>query len=1101
MRAFLAAFFAGLCLLGAQADAAPCPPPPDAQPFDVAVQGASGQPLPLVWSDPWPAAHDCGGGTWLILAMPERVRFSGEGFFALAPGERAPFDIGFAPQSLRVVIPLHIATEGSFDILPYHIGTFALDWALVHVPVTDGVAGEAQIHAGPGLAVDIRPGPPEIVVQDPFDTATPQEVILSNAGEHRIEIYDHHYRVLDVESGALVHAGEGCRPTFSPSSRFMHVFTDTPCTRSPEAGDMHTDLLLVDLWTATSVQLTDPGVWSVRGSVISSVNWSPGDGFLMLAFHGDGALGVHQTLRDRPLVIGQAGDYCHRCNADLMGKAVIEPENAIIASAGTGPRLTRSSLLFTQGLAFASHEPWEDPDATPHPALLPHRLLPPPYDRGMATAPEWWRDTALFDLLGTTRASFADGLRFGWIGGRDLPPVDLVAHAVQPTATRRAAASADENLAARGGEAIQRSASVARSTRLQRRVQALGLTLRSAPTIPHARLQIGDHAPDAPDSEVLGGFRVTLDIGATLRRHGLASAETAAAVDALWLEVLEEHDLCTAFMPVSQAELWMLRRPGESTALLRYACGDPDGGTVGALIRIDLDNHGATWRSLAMSGSDWEAEEDHFYVWDGHPDWTSPHAELRLFALSGSLVAVASRDRRISLLDLRSSTPVVAIAESALRDLPDLVALTEDGAHLFEAGPDGRFNLYARESGAIVLSGFYLDDEIVAFDNALNFDATPEGARYVQLRFPGARHLYGLDQLDAAYRAEGVVTSILSGAPLPAPPTPSLPPRLFDLAIEGVTLRASVEADGDLAEVTLYRDGIAVARQALSGNRAAITLALPPLPETRGFALQARDAQGLTSRAAVIPWQATGPARGRLFALAVGTDIHDDPAISELGFATADASGLITALSEGASDYYAETRTWPPIQDSASLATELPAALAALTAEMTPDDTLFLHLAGHGFVDADGSLRLADRATRLDDLAGTALAFDQVVALLADVPGRVVIFLDVCHSGAAGAGTNDDAVAALLAEGRAVAVLAASKGRQFSLESAGLGGGAFTSAVIRALTDPAADLDGNGTLELAELYAAVKSDVVLTTDGEQTPWIARSGFVGEVPLF
>jgi uncharacterized caspase-like protein len=168
---------------------------------------------------------------------------------------------------------------------------------------------------------------------------------------------------------------------------------------------------------------------------------------------------------------------------------------------------------------------------------------------------------------------------------------------------------------------------------------------------------------------------------------------------------------------------------------------------------------------------------------------------------------------------------------------------------------------------------------------------------------------------------------------------------------------------------------------------------------------------------------------------------------------------------------------------------------------MAAEDTLMLLIAGHGFVDAAGALRLADRSTRLDDLAGSALAFDDLAGMLAALPGRVVVFLDACHSGAAGAGTNDDAVAALLAEGRAVAVVAASKGRQPSFEAPGFGGGAFTAALIRALTGPGGDLDGNGTVELSELYSRVKREVVLATEGEQTPWIARSGFVGEVPLF
>jgi hypothetical protein len=55
--------------------------------------------------------------------------------------------------------------------------------------------------------------------------------------------------------------------------------------------------------------------------------------------------------------------------------------------------------------------------------------------------------------------------------------------------------------------------------------------------------------------------------------------------------------------------------------------------------------------------------------------------------------------------------------------------------------------------------------------------------------------------------------------------------------------------------------------------------------------------------------------------------------------------------------------------------------------------------------------------------------------------------------------------------------------------------------VLDALTSADTDTDGNGTVELAELFAAAKREVVAATDGRQTPWLARSRFVGEVPLF
>ena len=78
---------------------------------------------------------------------------------------------------------------------------------------------------------------------------------------------------------------------------------------------------------------------------------------------------------------------------------------------------------------------------------------------------------------------------------------------------------------------------------------------------------------------------------------------------------------------------------------------------------------------------------------------------------------------------------------------------------------------------------------------------------------------------------------------------------------------------------------------------------------------------------------------------------------------------------------------------------------------------------------------------------------------------------------------------------------AASKGRQDSGETE-LGGN-FTVSIIRALTlnRQKTDSNNNGAIELAELYGAIKRDVVVATKGAQTPWIARNQMVGEIPLF
>ena len=80
-------------------------------------------------------------------------------------------------------------------------------------------------------------------------------------------------------------------------------------------------------------------------------------------------------------------------------------------------------------------------------------------------------------------------------------------------------------------------------------------------------------------------------------------------------------------------------------------------------------------------------------------------------------------------------------------------------------------------------------------------------------------------------------------------------------------------------------------------------------------------------------------------------------------------------------------------------------------------------------------------------------------------------------------------------------MIAAAKGRQFSYEENNAG--RFTTALVRAITTNRnlTDTNGNGAIELAELYRVLKREVVTVTDGKQTPWIARNMMVGETPLF
>jgi hypothetical protein len=130
--------------------------------------------------------------------------------------------------------------------------------------------------------------------------------------------------------------------------------------------------------------------------------------------------------------------------------------------------------------------------------------------------------------------------------------------------------------------------------------------------------------------------------------------------------------------------------------------------------------------------------------------------------------------------------------------------------------------------------------------------------------------------------------------------------------------------------------------------------------------------------------------------------------------------------------------------------------------------------------------------------------------VLSKVQARVVLFIDACHSG--GIGTefsgNGDAVADLLqAFERPIIVFAAAKGRQYSFENPSVKGGYFTHFLSRIITTDRNrfDLNKNGTLEISELYLALKEEVSRRVwkdqNTQQTPWLVRRDMIGDFWLF
>ena len=132
------------------------------------------------------------------------------------------------------------------------------------------------------------------------------------------------------------------------------------------------------------------------------------------------------------------------------------------------------------------------------------------------------------------------------------------------------------------------------------------------------------------------------------------------------------------------------------------------------------------------------------------------------------------------------------------------------------------------------------------------------------------------------------------------------------------------------------------------------------------------------------------------------------------------------------------------------------------------------------------------RITRLGSSAvgsRTTTAKEHTHPATLDLPAKVLIFVDACHSaGVSGRqthGVDSERLVKELQEANAV-VFTSSRGRELSQESASWKHGAFTYALIQGLCGKA-DLMKDGRITMKELDAYVSELVPQITDGAQHP--------------
>jgi uncharacterized caspase-like protein len=167
----------------------------------------------------------------------------------------------------------------------------------------------------------------------------------------------------------------------------------------------------------------------------------------------------------------------------------------------------------------------------------------------------------------------------------------------------------------------------------------------------------------------------------------------------------------------------------------------------------------------------------------------------------------------------------------------------------------------------------------------------------------------------------------------------------------------------------------------------------------------------------------------------------------------------------------------------------------------TPKDVAILFLGGHGTRDPHGGFHFIPVNVDEKNPEGSCVSGKLLKETLANLPGRVIVLLDACHSGAASRknkGLTDDLIRDLISDA-GVVVMCSSQGAEFSLESKKVEHGFFTLGLVEALNGRA-DFNSDRYIYLHELDYYAYHRVRQLSDGAQNPTTGRPALLRSFPL-
>lgn len=250
-----------------------------------------------------------------------------------------------------------------------------------------------------------------------------------------------------------------------------------------------------------------------------------------------------------------------------------------------------------------------------------------------------------------------------------------------------------------------------------------------------------------------------------------------------------------------------------------------------------------------------------------------------------------------------------------------------------------------------------------------------------------------------------------------------------------------------------------------------------------------------------IPLKTKNFERKDAFALVIGISKYREEAMPAVKYAVRDAEVLAKYLKNIGGIPRANIKV---LTDTAVTKSDLEAYIEDwLARRVSKDSTVFVYYAGHGAPDTENKEAYIVPYEGHPDFPSKLYPLKKMYESLNKLHAReIIVMLDSCFSGTGGRSVTKSGARPLvisienpvLASGK-VNVLAASTGTQISSDYDSAKHGLFTYFLLRGMRGEA-DKNGNGIVELGELYEYVKTNVSekasLELNRDQTPMLLPS---------